>query len=462
VDDQGKPLPWHQGLEQRDDGTLVPKHAIMSICAARDGIVYLTTLAPLTLHAIRAPEVKRRVAGVESSSPQPSAKKPRVAVITTVWHHNSHADIIAARMLQSYTLDGRGDWPRLELASVYVDQTPSNDKSRDLTAKHKFRLAKSVAEALTLGGVKLAVDGVLFIAEHGNYPDSPTGSTQYPKRRLFDEITRVFERSGRVVPVFFDKHLSDNFDDARAIYDTARRLKIPMMAGSSLPLVWRYPASDLGDGAQVKEIVATSYHRLDTYGFHALEMVQCLAEWRHGGETGVRQVRTLEGEAVWAAGRAGRFDMRLLEEAATRFRQRPLKTNEKIQDLARKPVLFTVEYRDGLRASVLTMDGGADWAAAWRYADGKSGSTLFWTQEERPMMHFGFLLGNIEQLVHTGQPVWPLERTLLTTGALDALLISRHRGGEAVTTPYLGIAYRPTLKWREPPPPPPGRPVAGP
>jgi uncharacterized repeat protein (TIGR03806 family) len=455
VDAKNKPLPWHHGVEQRPDGKLVPKHSIMAICAARDGTVYLTTLAPFTLHEIRG--VGKHTAGMN-----PAARMPRVAVVTTVWHHNSHSDIIAARMLQSHTLDGRGDWPKLDLASLYVDQTPANDKSRELAARHGFRLCQSVAEALTLGGEKLAVDGVLLIAEHGNYPDSTIGSTQYPKRRLFDEIVKVFERSGRVVPVFFDKHLSDNWDDARAIYDAAGRLKIPMMAGSSLPTLWRYPAADVRDGAPLKEIVATSYHRLDAYGFHALEMVQCLVERRHGGESGIRQVRCLEGEAVWAAGRAGRFDLKLLDEAATRFRQRPLARGEKIQDLARKPVLFTIEYRDGLRASVLTMDGGADWAAAWRYADGKTDSTLFWTQEERPMMHFSFLLDNIERLVHSGRPVWPLERTLLTSGALDALLVSRHRGGEAVTTPYLGITYTPTAIWREPPPPPPGRPVAGP
>jgi uncharacterized repeat protein (TIGR03806 family) len=446
VDAQGKALPWHHGVEERPDGVFVPLHSIMGICAARDGTVYMTTLAPFTLHAVR---------------PAPP-KMPTVAVITTVWTHNSHADIIAARMLESHTLDGKGEWPRLKLASLYVDQTPAGDKSRDLAARHGFRLSSSVADALTLGTNKLAVDGVLLIAEHGDYPDSEIGSTRYPKRRLFDELVRVFENSGRSVPVFFDKHLADNFDDARVIYDAASRLKIPMMAGSSLPGLWRYPPIDLPHGAAVKEIVATSYHRLDAYGFHALELVQCLAEQRLGGETGIRQVRCLEGDAVWDAGRAGRFDRKLLDEAATRFRQRPLAAGETIQKLARKPVLFMIEYRDGLRASVLTMDGGADWAAAWRYADGKSDSTLFWTQEERPMMHFSFLLKHIERLAHDARPVWPLERTLLTTGALDALLTSRKRGGEAVATPYLGVTYSPTSRWQEPPPPPPGRPLSGP
>ena len=53
--DDGKPLPWHHGYEKREDGTLVPRYTIMGICAARDGTVYLTTLAPFTLHAIKLP-----------------------------------------------------------------------------------------------------------------------------------------------------------------------------------------------------------------------------------------------------------------------------------------------------------------------------------------------------------------------------------------------------------------------
>ena len=66
------------------------------------------------------------------------------------------------------------------------------------------------------------------------------------------------------------------------------------MAGSSLPTLWRYPPTDVKLGEPLKEIVAVSYHRLDAYGFHALEMVQCLAERRKGGESGIKQVRCLD------------------------------------------------------------------------------------------------------------------------------------------------------------------------
>lgn len=388
-------------------------------------------------------------------------KLPKVAVVTTEWRHNSHADVIASRLVQGYTLDGKGEFPKLKLVSAYVDQFPTNDMSRSLAKEHGFTIYDSVEKALTLGGDKLAVDGVLLIAEHGKYPESETGSIQYPKRRLFGEIVEVFEKSGRVVPVFSDKHIEDDAADIAFIWGAVQRLKIPFMAGSSLPGLWRYPEADVERGAALKEIVAVSYHRLDTYGFHALEMVQCLAERRKGGESGIKQVRCLEGPAVWAAGKDGTYDRKLLDEALTKLKDRPRKPTDKpIEELAKTPAVFIIDYEDGLRASVLTLNGAVgEWTVAWRYADGRSQATCFWTQEGRPFHHFAFLLQGVEKMIHTGQPTWPAERTLLTSGALDALLVSRKRGGEIVPTPQLHVPYQSTWNWQMPPPPPSSRPT---
>jgi hypothetical protein len=395
-------------------------------------------------------------------------KVPKIAVITTVWYQNSHADVIASRLVEGYTLDGQGDFPKLKLAGAYVDQfEPRGDKSRELSKKHGFPIYASIKEALTLGGDKLAVDGVLLICEHGEYPESETGSIQYPKRKFFAEIAQVFEASGRVVPVFSDKHIEDDWTDIDAFYQTAQRLKVPLMAGSSLPVLWRYPATDVKRDKPLKEIVATSYHRLDTYGFHALEMVQCLVERRKNGETsgetGVKRVRTLSGDAVWAAGDAGEFDLKLLDAAVSRFKERPLPAGQSVREAVKKPVLFMVDYNDGLRASILTMDGSnVEWAAAWRYGDGSTDSTTFWTQEARPFQHFAFLLKGVELMMHTGRPTWPAERTVMTSGQLDSLLISHKRGGEWIDTPHLAkLQYGSDWNWEMPPPPPTNRPLDG-
>ena len=389
-------------------------------------------------------------------------KIPRVAVVTTVWYHNSHADVIAGRLLDGHTLDGQGEFPKLKLASLYVDQFPERDKSREFAKKHGFPIYDTVAGALTLGGDKLAVDGVLLIAEHGKYNESPTGSIQYPKRRLFGEIVKVFDASGRVVPVFSDKHLEDDWTDIEWLWKEKQRLKIPMMAGSSLPTLWRYPEADVEPTRPLKEIVAVSYHRLDTYGFHALEMVQCLAERRKGGESGIKQVRCLTGDAVWQAGKDGTYDPKLLADALAVLKERPVKPDVKLADRVKEPALFVLDYEDGLRASILTLNGAVgEWGVAWKYDNGQTASTCFWTQEARPFMHFAYLLQGVEKMIHTGQPTWPPERTLVTSAALDALLVSRNEGGEPVATPQLKINYQPTFVWHQPPPPPPNRPIDG-
>lgn len=388
------------------------------------------------------------------------AKVPTVAVITTEWRQNSHADVIAGRLVEGFTLDGQGEFPKLKLASAYTDQVPENDKCRKLAEKHGFTIYDSIAGALTLGGDKLAVDGVIIIAEHGKYPMSGTGQTQFPKRRFWEEVLKVFEKSGRVVPVFSDKHVADNWKDCEWIYAQTQRLKIPFMAGSSLPAAWREPAADVKRGEPLKEILITSYHTLDAYGFHAVEALQCLAERRNGSEMGVKQVRYLEGDAVWQAGERGEFDMKLMNAAATRFKNHPVPAGKTLRDEVKKPSLMLVEYNDGLRASVLTMDGGySDWAAAWNYADGTSDSTLFMVQEDRPFSHFTYLLKGAEQMIHTGKPAWPAERTLLSSGILDAVHISRKEQGRVVPTPYLAIKYETEWTWQQPPPMPKGRPL---
>lgn len=389
-------------------------------------------------------------------NPAPAQKK--VAAVVTVYRHNSHADIIVSRLLQTDTLDGKGKDSPLSLASLYTDQRPPDDTSRFLAASHRFRLSESIADALTLGTGSLAVDGVLLVAEHGDYPKTATGNVQFPKRRFWDEILKVFKASGRVVPVFIDKHLADNWQDAKFIYDSAREMGIPIMAGSSVPLTWRFPPADVPRGADLKEIVAITYHTTDAYGFHALESVQALAEQRRGGETGIKAVQSLSGDAVWRAFDAKSFDTALFDEAWNRL-PNAQNGSRLVRGSVRDPRLFRVEYADGLVANLLELNGAVgNWSAAWRLADGRADSTLFWTQEGRPGMHFTLLLHGIERMMLAGQPSWNVDRTLLTSGTLDTLLLSLRENQSRIETPFLTRTYQPFWRWAEPPPPPPMRP----
>lgn len=376
-----------------------------------------------------------------------------VAGITTFYGRGTHADVLIGRVLETDTLNGKGRPSELKLVSLYVDQFGDDDISRGLSEKYRFPIFGQVGKTLTLDTGKLAVDGVLLVAEHGEYPISTTGQMVFPKRRLFGEVFKVFDRSGRVVPLFSDKHLADNWKDAKWIYDTAKKMGVPLMAGSSVPSAWRFPEIDVEKGVELKEIVGVGYGPLDAYGFHALEMVQALAERRKSGETGVARVRCLSGSQVW---KGGHFDRALLDAALGKLKDKPLPKGKGIEDLVEEPVLIAVEYRDGLRASILMLSEPVqEFASAWRYKDrSEPQAALFWLQPVRPFHHFAYLLKGVERFMKTKQATWPVERTLLTTGVLDAVHISKTNGGEWLETPYLAIRYTSDWNWSQPPPPP--------
>lgn len=401
----------------------------------------------------------------------PAADAPlkRVAAIVTEYIHNSHADVLASRMIHSHSMDGKGSWPpgngwpKLKLASVYVDQQHPKDTSARLAAEHGFLLAKSIEQALTLGGSSLAVDGVLLIGEHGQYPLSDTGQIMYPRRRFFEETAAVFRKTGRSVPVFSDKHLSWNWTDAKWMYDTARELNVPMMAGSSIPCLWRHPAVEMKLGANATEAVGLSYGPLEGYGFHGLEGLQCLVERRRGGESGVAAVQFMQGPEVWEEMRKGCFSEEVFQ-AAVNARENKKRFKKPFIEQVKNPAAFFIEHRDGFKSTMIhdNKDGHNEWIVAWGEQGRKEiPATVFWTQEARPLGHFGFLLQGIEKMIYTGKPTWPVERTLLTTGVLAAAFQSRQQDGRRLETPHLAIRYEPTFTWKEPPAPMPDRPLPG-
>ncbi|MDO8630269.1 MAG: hypothetical protein Q7R41_07235, partial [Phycisphaerales bacterium] len=137
----------------------------------------------------------------------PESRK-KIAFLGTVVHLHSHAQHFLDRYTLGYTWRGAWQSPRFDVAAVYIDQFPAGDLARERIRRHALRRFPSVAEALTLGGSKLAVDGVVLIAEHGDYPTNEKGQKLYPRYAWFKEVVKVFEASGRAAAVFSDKHLS--------------------------------------------------------------------------------------------------------------------------------------------------------------------------------------------------------------------------------------------------------------
>ena len=171
--------------------------------------------------------------------------RPKLAAVITICFKYSHAQHIVDRFLEGYGWEGRHHHPAMDLVALYVDQVGADDLSRDRAARFpQMKIYPTIADALTLGGSKLAVDGVVLVGEHGHYPVNEKGQTLFPRYEFFQQIVQVFRQSGRVVPVFNDKHLSWNWDWAKEMYDTAREMKFPFMAGSShLRLRGGYPLS---------------------------------------------------------------------------------------------------------------------------------------------------------------------------------------------------------------------------
>ena len=336
------------------------------------------------------------------------------------------------RLLEGYRLNGKTYAPRLDTVSFFVHQFPVNDMAREQAAEYGVKIYPSVAEALRPGGSKLAVDGVAVIGEHGDYPRTTRGNVMYPRKRWFDEATAVMEADRKIVPLFNDKYLAYEWADALAMYRRVSAWKIPFACGSSLPLTWRRPALEFPRGIALDEVLAVSTSDLEEHGYHAIELMQAMVERRKGGESGVAQIRYLEGEAVWT----DPFWSRDLLNAALSRRVNPAPENK-----GQAPQAILIRYRDGLKATVLNLNSHTrDYLFAARETGGRLHSSCFYNQLY-VHNHWSFMVRQFEDLVLTKRTPTPPERTLLSNGIMLFGLESRVQGQRWLDTPELDIHY---------------------
>ncbi len=383
--------------------------------------------------------------------------KKKIAFLGTVVFKHSHAQHFLDRLGEGYTWQGKWLEPRLEIASVYIDQFPeATDIGRERIKRYKLeeKVFPSVREALTCGGKDLAVDGVVIIGEHGTYPKNEKGQTRYPRYDWFKEIVKVFEASGRSVPVFNDKHLSTVYSECKEMVDDAKRLKFPFHAGSSLPVTRRFPAIDMPSGADLRESVCVAYGGVDSYDFHALETAQCMSERRKGGEVGIKSVFALKDEKVWEflAQPAQKQTRNLVVAALCRSHQLPVEngypTAKVTFEWARKNlptvIAYFIEHIDGFKTSVY-MTGIRDFNYAGAIGDkGEIVSCQMYlpmpNQSATTADFFNPLTHHLEEMIlHNKQP-YPVERTLLTSGMVIAGVNALH-SGKVVETPEMNVAY---------------------
>ena len=387
----------------------------------------------------------------------PNDQRQRMAIITPEWRYHSHAWHMGERFLVGYPINGRWHQPPFDVVSVYVDQTPDNDLSRKRSEEFGFPIYATIAEALRCGRDKLAVDAVLIIGEHGDYPRNELGQKLYPRYEFFKQAADVVREDGRTAPVFNDKHLSWKWEWAREMVETAHSLNFPLLAGSSLPVTWRMPSIDLPYGADVEEVMCVAIGGVDSYDFHALEVIQCMAERRRGGETGVVSMHALRGDSVWDAMDAsdfasGGWDPQLFEACLTRsqtlaqpdtFSHR-YPTPEQIREWVSEPVAYRFEYADGLKATMLLMNGlvGDFTFAARLKGQSTPLSTLFYLPPNPNVVYSAALMSKAEEMYRTGKAPYPVERTLLTSGLVAAGMLSLGSEQKRIETPHLDVRYR--------------------
>lgn len=374
-------------------------------------------------------------------------RRPRIAAVYTLFRHRSHAHVILENFLHPYLFNGRRTDPGCDIVSFYADQRARDgDLTDEVARRHRIPVYRTIADALTLGGNDLAVDAVLCIGEHGDYPRNRLGQVEYPRKRFFDECVAVMHRSRRYVPLFNDKHLSFRWDWARSMYDTALQFEIPFLAGSSVPLAQRRPALEVENGARIEEAVAIHGGPVESYDFHGLEILQSIVEFRRGGEAGVTAVEFLRGDALWNAARDGRWS-RALAEAAMRaeFGEREHSLTRVPGEGDFEPHGILITYRDGFKATVLKIGQSAvRWNIAWKLAGQERPQALNWyVGPWRNRNLFRALSHAIQHLFVHRQAPYPVERTLLTTGILEAAMRSRDQNGRRIVTRHLHIAYQP-------------------
>lgn len=393
-----------------------------------------------------------------------AAPRKRVAFLGTEVRTHSHAQHFLDRLTFGYAWHGKWVKPRVDVASVYIDQFPEGDLARSRVARHNLKLVPSIADALTLGGSKLAVDGVVIIGEHGDYPRNEKGQTRYPRYDWHKEVVKVFEETGQTAAIFNDKHLSTEWDECQEMVDDSRRLEFPYLAGSSLPVTWRLPAVDVPSDTPLAESVCVAYGGVDSYDFHALETAQCMSERRAGGEVGIRSVHAMRDETLWnyLAGADREITRKLIVAALMRSHNLPVEggfmtgpvTFEWAVEALPKTTGYVIEHRDGFRTTIL-LTGIRDFNYAGYRADtGEIVSCQMYlpmpTHGSTTADFFNPLTRHIEDLVLQSKAPYPVERTLLTSGMVIGGVESLYAGEKQIETPEMAVEYqapRQSLYW---------------
>jgi hypothetical protein len=159
------------------------------------------------------------------------------------------------------------------------------------------------------------------------------------------------------------------------------------------------------------------------------------------GETGIEWVQCLEGPAVWNLSDAYPRERNLLEEA---MRHDDTLKRGRVEDNVKNPLLFLLGYRSGLQGVVYMLTGETEQVGFAAEIEGRADPVVccFLMQWGRPWSHGNGLSYWVEQTIVQGKEFYQRERTLLTTGAIEAIMNSSYHSGRREEMPHLDIRYR--------------------
>src|SRR5689334_11168084 len=381
-------------------------------------------------------------------APVPQQKKVRIACLVTYWAATrSHADWIVNKLLDGYWWQGAHTPSRVEVVSVYIHQLDTSLLGQKVCKAKNIPIFKTVKEAVTVGGKELAVDGVVIVAEHGNYPTDLKGHWLLPRWWIYQQVIQVFEQSKRSVPVFNDKHLSYNWDDAKWMFDKSRELNFPLTGGSSIPTYFRKPDIELAIDTPLKNSIVVGNTADEGAIFHCIDLLQAFVDRRKGGETGVKAVLSIRGPETWAWVERNSWAGSLLAAVRKKFDLKPEDLEEH-----RNSNVCVVEYNDGSKAAVLP-GRGVGWTFASEIEGQKDPTIVSMLGFPGPISQYhaanAFEHWIIEMML-TGKEPFDAERLLLSTGIVNNYMESNWENGRysavgrRIEMPFLNMKYRST------------------
>lgn len=379
---------------------------------------------------------------------QTANTRPRIAVLVSYWAYTrSHADWIVNKLIDGYWWEGAYTPSRVDVVSVYIHQHDASQLGQKVAKAKGIPVYKTVAEAVTLGGKELAVDGVVIVAEHGEYATDLKGHWLLPRWWIYQQVVRVFEQSKRSVPIFNDKHLSYNWDEAKWMFDKSRELNFPLTGGSSIPLYFRKPEIEIDIDTPIKNSIVIGGAGDEGGIFHAIDVLQCFVERRKGGETGVKSIQSIRGSEAWKWVERNPWAGKLLDSVAKSFDFKPGYFQE-----SPETNICVIEYNDGTKAAVI---GGS--GVGWTYAGEIQGrneptiiSMLGWAGPYDQYHASNAQPHWITEMMVTKKEPFNAERLLLSTGITNYYMESNWEGskyspvGRRLETPALNIRYRST------------------